>query len=64
MVTTDDFLFELVLAVELELGAELDGVALTVSCPAISEYIYIYIYIYAVSPNSRQCVAKTKCGLT
>ena len=37
MVTAVDFLLlELVLAVELELGAELDGVALTVSCPEIS----------------------------
>ena len=37
MVTADDFLlFELELAVELELGAELDGVALTVICPEIS----------------------------
>ena len=39
MVTADDFLlFELVLAVELELEAELDGVALTVICPEISIY--------------------------
>ena len=38
MVTADDFLlFELVLAVELKLGAELDDVELTVSCPEISE---------------------------
>ena len=38
MVAVDDFLlFELVLAVELELGAELDGVALTVICPEISK---------------------------
>ena len=37
-VTADDFLlFVLALAVELELGAELDDVALTVSCPEISE---------------------------
>jgi hypothetical protein len=38
MATADDFLlFVLVLAVELELGAELVDVALTVSCPEISE---------------------------
>jgi hypothetical protein len=38
MTTADDFvLFVLWLAVELELGAELDDVALTVSCPEISE---------------------------
>jgi hypothetical protein len=38
MVTADDFLlFGLVLAVELELGAELDDVELTLSCPEISE---------------------------
>jgi hypothetical protein len=41
MATADDFLlFELVLAVELELGAELDGVALTVICPEISNKKY------------------------
>ena len=38
MATADDFLLlEPVLAVELELGPELVDVALTVSCPEISE---------------------------
>ena len=56
MVTAEDFLlFVLVLAVELELGAELDDVASTVSCPEISEGEKGY----AVSPISRQYVAKT-----
>ena len=38
MVTSDDFLlFKLVQAIELELGAKLDDVASTVSCPEMSK---------------------------
>ena len=56
MVTADDFLlFELVLVVELELGAELDDVELTVSRPEISKEKKRHV----VSPTSRQSAAKT-----
>jgi hypothetical protein len=58
MLTADDFLlFVLVLAVELELGTELDDVALTVSCPKISVFNYLSGQImkkkreYIVSPH-------------
>ena len=54
MATADDFfLFVLVLAVELGLGAELDDEALAVSSPEISEHI-------CISPISRQYMTKTK----